>query len=336
MSQALKSARIGKAPIAGKPAPASGRPPISAVAQTATKSAVEMAPAAAPSPSRVAELRASANLMTLATGLFCILRQPGAGAVNADTGLPGVRISLPPGATSKPDAITISTFRDDGWLTAESGAALVRVANGPAQILVTIYQAPNQPPETAPRLQVLQLSGEDQPGAVGPVAAALPPPAMAPSVASPDLLAHIQRAGDVAGRFNAWLGERGSKAWIEGFSVTPQEGVAAADIEYQAVLGRGWLSPWVSDGKFCGSRGMALPLLGIRLRLRGDAAAAYACSYEATFTDGTSAGPVQQGEACESDSLAPLEAFIVTLKRRAGPDQARAEPDAKPAPRRIR
>jgi hypothetical protein len=37
------------------------------------------------------------------------------------------------------------------------------------------------------------------------------------------------------------------------------EGAQTGDIEYQAVLGRGWLSPWIEGGKFCGSRGMALP-----------------------------------------------------------------------------
>ena len=90
------------------------------------------------------------------------------------------------------------------------------------------------------------------------------------------------------------------------------------DIEYQAVLGRGWLSPWVEGGKFCGSRGMALPLLGMRIRLKGSAAASYDCSYAATFVDGTTIGPVAAGEACEAESLAGLEAFQVVLRRRDG------------------
>ena len=108
-----------------------------------------------------------------------------------------------------------------------------------------------------------------------------------------------------------WIGTRGSKSWIEGFAVKPREGVAAEDIEYQGVLGRGWLSPWVEGGKFCGSRGMALPLLGIKLRLKGAAAREWDCSYEATFTDGTNAGPVGADEACEAESLASMEAFRI-------------------------
>ena len=84
------------------------------------------------------------------------------------------------------------------------------------------------------------------------------------------------------------------------------------------MLGRGWLSPWVEGGKFCGSRGMALPLLGMRIRLKGLAAASYDCSYAATFVDGTTIGPVAAGEACEAESLAGLEAFQVVLRRRDG------------------
>jgi hypothetical protein len=332
----------GRAP--GAPAAANG-----AHASAAAKQAAPVAPPAsvappapvAPVPASVAELRVTGNLMTLKTGLFCVFRQSSGTPVNPATGLPGVRLSLPPGRASRPDAVTISTFRDDGWLGDETGAALVRVAQGPAQVLVTIYQAPNQPPDAAPRLQVLQLSA---PGAApGAPAAAAPAEAAAPleaagaprEVAHPDVTAHMQRAGDVGAAFGDWIGTRGSKLWIEGFALTPQGGVAPEDLEYQAVLGRGWLSPWVSEGKFCGSRGMALPLLGLRIRLRGPAAAAFECGVTATFVDGSEVGPITDGEACEAESLAPLEAFKVTLERRGAvrPD-ASAAGRAKPAPAR--
>jgi len=277
---------------------------------------------------RVAELRVSGHLMTLDTGLFCVFQAPGSPTPDGVTGLPGVRVSLPPGPSGRPDAISISTFRQDGWLNGT--AALVRVAEGPAQVLVTIYQSPRQGPETAPRLQVLRLSGT----ATAPAAA----PAGAPAVAAvtpqaePEIVAHVQRTGDVGGRIGDWIGTRGSQAWVEGFAVKPSEGLAAGDIEYQGVLGRGWLSPWVEGGKFCGSRGMALPLLGIKLRLKGAAASEWDCSYEATFTDGSKSGPVGAGEACEAESLASLEAFRIELRRRASPT-AEQEPagEGKPA-----
>src|SRR4029079_1138941 len=46
---------------------------------------------------RVAELRVSGHLMTLDTGLFCVFQAPGSPSADDRSGLPGVRISLPPG-----------------------------------------------------------------------------------------------------------------------------------------------------------------------------------------------------------------------------------------------
>jgi hypothetical protein len=173
--------------------------------------------------------------------------------------------------------------------------------------------------DTAPRLQVLRLTPDSAAAPVQAPAAAAPGPAAggtAPPPVSADIVAHVQRVGDVGGQFGAWTGTRGSGSWVEGFSVTPPKGLAPADLEYQAVLGRGWLSPWIEGGKFCGSRGMALPLLGLNVRLRGEAAKTHECTYFATFVDGSSVGPVPAGEACQADSLAALEAFQIVLRRR--------------------
>ena len=78
------------------------------------------------------------------------------------------------------------------------------------------------------------------------------------------------------------------------------------------------LSPWIEGGKFCGSRGMALPLLGLKIRLKANVAKTHECSYSATFVDGSSVGPVPGGEICEAESLAALEAFQVAIHRRGG------------------
>ena len=110
---------------------------------------------------QVTELRVTAHLMALDRGLFCVLCRPVAGSEEDGSGLPGVRISLPPGHS--PEVVSISTFRSDGWLGVADGAALIRV-NGPrGQILVTIYQNPRSHPESAPRIQVLRLASEPEP-----------------------------------------------------------------------------------------------------------------------------------------------------------------------------
>src|SRR5579871_2694384 len=106
--------------------------------------------------SRVLELKVSAHLMSLDTGVFCVFQAPGSPAANANTGLPGIRISPPPGAAGRPEAVSISTFLNDGWLGGGNSAALVRVSRGPAQVLVTVYQAANAPADSAPRIQVMR------------------------------------------------------------------------------------------------------------------------------------------------------------------------------------
>lgn len=185
----------------------------------------------------IAELKVSGHLMTLDTGLFCISPAPGSPATNERSGLPGVRISLPPRPAGRPEAVQISTFRDDGWMSGSNAAALTRVTDGPAQILVTVYQSPLAPPLIAPRLQVMRLDTEPDaaPQAVGPAAA---------MSADAEVVAHVQRTGDVPGKIGEWVGTRGSRLFIEGFSLVPCNGLKPNDIEYQAVLGRGWLSPW--------------------------------------------------------------------------------------------
>lgn len=270
--------------------------------------------------SRIAELQVTAHLMSLETGLFCVFQTPGSTPPDQATGLPGVRITPAPGLAGRPEAVSVSTFREDGWLNGT--AALVRVTDGSAQILVTIYQQKDQ--DAAPRLQVLRLSGEPTTaGSPGAPAPAQPNPKVTAGVPAtpepnPEVMAHVQRAGDITCNLGDWLGIRGSRQWVEGFGLAPAKGVAMQDIEYQAVLGRNWLSPWVEGGKFCGSRGMALPLLGLKVRLKGAAAKAYECTYSATFVDGSAVGPVTGGEACEAESLAALEAFQIVLQPRGG------------------
>ena len=256
------------------------------------------APAEAQARANIQELKVTGHLMTLDRGLFCIVNEANPQATAG--GLPGVRISPPPMSAS---GVEIIGFRPDGWLSATGDAALVRVAQDSAQVLVTVYQAPGMA-DAGPRLQVMRLGN----------GGAAPAPAAAPKKAEPmDMLAHIQTRGDVGAKFGTWLGEPGSGNWIEGIAVAAPAGIAPADLSYQAVLGRGWLSPWVEAGAYCGSRGMALPLLGIRVRLQGEAAEHYDLVCEASFADGSKSGPKGSDETCEAESLAALEAVRITL-----------------------
>ena len=299
-----------------------------------------MSETAAAHPELVTELKASAHLMRLDPGVYCVYHSEGSPRPDPVTGLPGARLTLPPGPGR--GGVMISGFQDDGWISVDS-ASLIRVTTGPAQVLMTVYQVPGSSLE-APRMQVRRLiegaapsEGQQAAPRPGPVndeskstitggSQGAPPP-------EPEIAAHLQLRGDVLARIGDWIGEPGSQRWIEGFAVAPRREVQIADIEYQAVLGRGWLSPWAEGGQYCGSRGMALPILGLRARLRGAAASTHVLEVSATFTDGSKVGPVGGGEPCEADSLAPLEAFQLTL-RPVGEAQAGKEATATP-PRRT-
>lgn len=265
----------------------------------------------APSPQTlITELQASAHLMLLEAGVYCVHHSPGSLPPDPKTGLPGARLSVPPGQSA--ERVTIIGFHDDGWLGTLDAAALIRIPQGAAHVLMTIYQDKNSH-RAAPKLQVTRLLESPAPAAAKPavrsVAAAQPA-----TIANPEVATHIQGRGDVLTRLGDWTGERGSGRWIEGFALSPrQTEITSPDIEYQAVLGRGWLSPWAEGGQFCGSRGMSLPILGLRVRLKGKAAQTHAIQVSATFTDGSTIGPVQAGAPCESQSLAPLEAFCVAV-----------------------
>ena len=277
---------------------------------------------------RVQELRASAHLMTLDTGTFCVVN---GSAKAADDLISGVRVSVTDPTDSN---VAIASFRSDGWLAGAGDSALIRVLNGPAQILITIYQ-PTGVAESPPKLRVLRLSE----AASGVEPAEAPVAGPAPAVRRPvmvltephDIIAHIQRTGDVGRAFGEWVGTPGSQLAIEGFSLTAPKDLEASDLTYQAVLGRGWLSPWVESGQFCGSRGMALPILGLKMKLSDAAAFRYDLRYSASFLDGTKLDDLGSEDSCETPSLAPLESICITLSSKAAGKKQPATPAARAA-----
>ena len=272
--------------------------------------------------SQVVPLQVSAHLMALDPGLYCVFSVPGGPAPDSITGLPAVRITAAPGKQA--GDIDLAGLDPGGWVGPEA-AVLVRVGLMRSDLLVTVYQARDSKAE-APQLQVTRISAVDS--APAPGEAAPPPKANAPE--RMDVVAHVYGMGDVGNQLGEWAGVPGSKRWIEGFGIAPA-GLPQGDIEYQAVLGRGWLSPWAPGGQFCGSRGMSLPILGLRVRLRGESARTHAVSLTASFVDGTKVGPVADGEACEAQSLAALEAFQVLIGPRTGSATTATRPAQAPA-----
>ncbi|GBQ52392.1 hypothetical protein ACM0P6_10695 [Komagataeibacter sucrofermentans] len=266
-----------------------------------TQTANEPVPQAKPD-----TVQATARLMRLDAGLYCLFHAALPAPVRFGR-LAGMRVSAPPGE----DGVRVSTFDAQGWIGASAGAALVMVPAGGGAVLVTTYRE-HEAPSELPALQIVRLGG---PAEARPAAQPARVAQAAPAPAAGGMVAHIQHRGDVQAELGAWMGESGSGHWLEGFAIQPSPGIAPGDLEYQAILGQDWFSPWVNGGGYCGSRGMALPLLGLRVRLKGAAAQGHECQVEASFTDGSRSGPVADGPVMAA-TQAPLEAFRVVVRPR--------------------
>ncbi|MEJ1978413.1 MAG: hypothetical protein WDN49_22085 [Acetobacteraceae bacterium] len=222
----------------------------------------------------VTELKVSAHLMLLNTGLYCVYHTPGSSVPDAATGLPGARISLPPGPSAR--GVTISGFREDGWLGSLDSAALIRVTQGPSQVLMTVYQMHGSTYEAA-KLQVLRLVE----GMSAPIAAPEQSPMLAPpegEEADEDKSTitggaggtPCARAGDRRPRATARrraarvgrVGRRGAAATLGG-GVCGRPARRGADRRHRIPGGaRARLALALGRGRqYCGSRGMALPIL---------------------------------------------------------------------------
>jgi capsular polysaccharide biosynthesis protein len=130
-----------------------------------------------------------------------------------------------------------------------------------------------------------------------------------------EVIAHFHETGDLRCSFGEWVGTTGSGQSMEGFAIKlPAE---VGSIEYRAVIGRDWLSPWVADGVFCGSRGMDLPIYGLTFRLKESPDNAPRLTCHATFVDGTRRDNIAAGHVCVAESLAPLEAFQIVMRNSA-------------------
>ena len=113
--------------------------------------------------------------------------------------------------------------------------------------------------------------------------------------------AHIRTRGDMSFSEIPWAGRVAPGLWIESFSVRPLKRFGVQDIEYKGLTGSGFETPWLSDEKMCGTRGMAVPLVGFAVRLKpGAAAAAYNCEYSGYFQSGVTVGPLRNGAPCRS------------------------------------
>jgi hypothetical protein len=270
-----------------------------------------------------AHIDVSAQLISLEPGLFTVtvfspreLRTVG-GMV-----LPAVRLDpLPPTGFER---AYVSSLSESPLLTPSAPPLYVRIAGGRTSLLLTTYKAsgPMPPPEIH-----INIVEPPAPRAATPAETAgdaLPSAVM-------KMMVHVQNHGDMHFTGGVWAAASEADAAIEGFSITLGSDLPPEALEYRAVLGQDWFSPWMEAGEFCGSRQMALPLLGVIIRLRGPAAAAHRCRVWGRFS-GAEHGPFEDGAPCRMDGL-PLTGLRVVIVPKGGVETEAPPEKAEPKPR---
>jgi hypothetical protein len=134
-----------------------------------------------------------------------------------------------------------------------------------------------------------------------------------------EIVGHVARLGDVSTAANEWLAGPGAPSQIEGFSIfwpgKPDNATLSYSVE---VGGRGGRSVQSAKlGQFAGTKGRALPLLGLTLALEGSGASDYELVAEGLFLG---SAPVRmRGERVSlksSTGREPLVGLKVGIERR--------------------
>lgn len=278
-------------------------------------------------------LSASVQVLPLPPGLYLFSVKAAAPTPPSTAGqlsLPAMHVGLGPGVRSDQVEFISHPSTHGAWLFAARDLLVVKISGTGATLILTSVRAPGG--------EVLSIKVESLDARAEETSVAPPVPnrddrgeVQTPSRSvfhagdaelplRVQIGAHLRTRGDMTFADVPWAGRVAPGLWIESFSVRPLERFGAEDIEYKGLTGSGFETPWVSDDKACGTKGMATPLVGFAIRLKAAAAAAaYDCEYSGYFQSGTTVGPLRNGAPCRS-SVAndSLEGIQLRLVKRAG------------------
>jgi GT2 family glycosyltransferase len=285
-------------------------------------------------------LSASVQVLPLPPGLYLFSVQSAAAAVAATKDglkLPAVHVGLGPGVRSEQVEFIAGPSTHGAWLFAKGDLLVTRINGTGATLIVSSMRAPGG---DLLSIKVERLDARAEALSPAPAVAAPTPAPAKPARDSPALpiriSAHIRTRGDMSFVDVPWAGRVGSGLWIESFSVRPLERFTAKDLEYKGLTASGFETPWLSDEKMCGTKGMAVPLVGFAVRLKpSPASAAYDCEYSGYFQSGATVGPLRNGAPCRSTvANDPLEGLQIRLVKRttASEPALRAAAATAPAP----
>jgi len=160
------------------------------------------------------------------------------------------------------------------------GGCLVVRAVGPARLDVEVNSL-DPSGSVAAKLELLQLTSD--PAEVRKLSS----PSGPPDLSAFRLLGHVAGVGDVTVGAMEWIAGPKAPARIEGFSIDWPDMPGNIGLRYLAKMGgpRPETSAFVEAGQYVGTRGRALPLVGVTLELTGTGAIRYNLVSDAIFLD---------------------------------------------------
>ena len=282
------------------------------------------------------ELTAAVQVLPLPSGLYLFsvkAATPSVAASTAALSLPAVHVGLGPGVPSDNVEFVAGPSTHGGWLFAKGDLLVTKIKGNGATLVLTSMRAPGGDALSI-KVERLEARADEPPAAPlgnGHSSAGAEHKVTTRSVGKPAknsasdgetlpirIGAHIRTRGDMLFSEVPWAGRVAPGLWIESFSIKPLERFSAQDIEYKALTSSGFETPWLSDEKMCGTKGMSTPLLGFAIRLKPSSlAAAYDCEYTGYFQSGHTVGPLRNGVPCRSSVASdPLEGIQVRLIKR--------------------
>lgn len=264
-------------------------------------------------------LAASAQRITLSAGLFVVSVTKGEPAAVREAGhlqLPALHVATAPGVHEADVEFVAGTGTQGNWLMRPGQLLVVKVVAKTVQLVLTSIRAPG-----GRGLDVAVRRLDATVGTPVPLEPGTQPEPAEPASpqAGPEVQigCHIRGRGDRTFLASDWAGRVATGAWIEAFSITALETVSPDDIEYKGLTSSGFETPWLSGGAACGTRGMAVPLVGFAIRPSAKMAKSFDCEYSGYFSSGATVGPLRNGTPCRSTTAGdPLEGIRFRLLAR--------------------
>jgi hypothetical protein len=254
------------------------------------------------------------RILRLDHGLYALNVQKvdGIASEHSSILLPAMHISQPPSNHLRSAEIIAADGDSASWLGCKGGTVVIKAPPGGGLVLITTYE----PRGHSGRPREIAIRRIDVPALVQTMVDDAVEMARIRAITM-DILLHIEGAGDCRMSAEDWIGNRGKKLRLEAFSIRPLEILAPSDIEYKAYGPNGRETPWVSDGKICGTRGLSLPLTGFAIRLATHLRGRFEIEYQGAFFESGISGPNRDGEPCIAQIADdPLEAVKLRLFER--------------------